>query len=140
MAITWQKEMSIGFDALDSQHKELLQRFNSFLHACKGNKGSQELSSLLTFLDEYMEHHFTDEEQIMIHYQFPEYIAHKKEHDGFVAWLDTLKREITQDGFSVYSVIATNSFLLNWLQKHIAESDKKIGLFFQTTSHFADFI
>ncbi len=39
MGIQWRESLSIGNDAIDNQHKELLLRFNSLLEACQAGKG-----------------------------------------------------------------------------------------------------
>jgi hemerythrin len=64
MVIVWKEELATGYEGIDSQHKEMFRRFNDFQSACKQGKGLGELSSLLTFLDEYIRSHFALEEQL----------------------------------------------------------------------------
>ena len=129
MGIEWRESLAIGVEAIDNQHKELLQRFNQLLNACESSKGAAELVGLMTFLDDYVEQHFRDEEAIQSLNNFPGYDDHKKEHEYFVAKLQALKDEINTEGVSVHHVMETNSLLLKWLIQHISKKDLELGRF-----------
>jgi len=131
MAIEWRESLSIGVDAIDGQHKELLQRFDKLLSACKDGKGIDELKSLLDFLSDYVLTHFRDEEAIQRQHQYPGHEEHKKQHDGFVVRLEALKQEIDTQGMAVHHVMETNNLLLKWLINHISVVDKELGKFLQ---------
>lgn len=131
MAIEWRESLSIGVNAIDGQHKELLQRFDQLLSACKDGKGIDELKGLLDFLSDYVFTHFWDEEEIQRKHQYPGYEEHKKQHDGFVVRLESLKQEIATQGMAVHHVMETNNLLLKWLINHISVVDKELGKFLQ---------
>jgi len=134
MGIAWRESLAIGVPVIDNQHKELLSRFDSLLKACEEGKGMAELRRLLGFLDEYVVSHFSDEEGIQRNCRYPGYAAHKKEHDGFIARLKTLKDEIASDGVAVHHVTETNNMLLKWLINHIAKVDAELGKYLQATT------
>ncbi|OGR25567.1 MAG: hemerythrin [Desulfuromonadaceae bacterium GWB2_53_15] len=131
MAIEWRESLSIGVDAIDGQHKELLQRFDKLLSACKDGKGIDELKGLLDFLSDYVLTHFRDEESIQRQHRYPGYEEHKRLHEGFVVRLETLKQEIDTQGMAVHHVMETNNLLLKWLINHISVVDKELGKFLQ---------
>lgn len=132
MGIEWRDSLSIGVTEIDEQHKELLQRFNRLLGACEQGKGMSELKGLMLFLDEYVVKHFSDEEAIQRQHRYPGYGEHKKEHDGFVARLKQLKKEVESEGVAVHHVMETNNLLLKWLINHISRVDTELGKFLRT--------
>ncbi|MBT1073515.1 bacteriohemerythrin [Pelotalea chapellei] len=129
MGIKWRESLSIGVETIDNQHKELLQRFDDLLCACKEGKGTDELKGLLDFLSGYVRTHFNDEEAIQRLHQYPEYEEHKREHESFVVRLKALQGEIGSERVAVHHVMETNSMLLKWLTNHISVVDKKLGQF-----------
>lgn len=132
MGIEWRDSLSIGVDAIDNQHKELLLRFDKLLNACQAGKGIEELSRLQAFLGEYVHTHFSDEEELQRLHRYPEYEAHRAEHIYFIDKISKLKSETEQDGVSTHHVVETNSMLLKWLINHISIVDKKLGAFIRS--------
>lgn len=128
MGISWREELALGVEAVDSQHKELLARFDLLLGACRQGKGGDEVLSLLTFLDDYVAIHFRDEERLQRESGFPDYEAHRQEHQAFVRRLSDLKERLAADGVQIDLVLDTNKLLLDWLIGHISNRDKAIGL------------
>jgi hemerythrin len=134
MGIVWRESLAIGVPEIDRQHKELLSRFDSLLKACEAGKGMEALQKLLGFLDDYVVSHFSDEEDIQRNRRYPGYAAHKREHDGFIARLKTLKDEINTDGVALHHVTETNNMLLKWLINHIAKVDGDLGAYLRTNA------
>lgn len=131
MAIQWRESLSVGVEEIDEQHKELLRRFDTLLTACKEGKAREDLGGMLEFLGEYVRTHFSAEEGIQRLRTYPEYEQHRREHEGFVARLRELQREVDSEGVSVHHVMETNNMLLKWLTNHISVVDKKLGAFLQ---------
>lgn len=128
MAITWRDELALGVPAIDDQHKELLNRFDQLLTACKQGKGSEELQHLLGFLDDYVLLHFRDEELLQQQSSFPDAVGHRREHQAFVARLQELKQRVSTDGgVLVDHVLDANKMLLDWLIRHISVRDREVG-------------
>jgi len=129
MGIQWRDSLSIGVEEIDSQHKELLQRFNRLLEACETGKGREELKGLMIFLDDYVIQHFRDEESIQRLRGYPDYESHKGEHESFIVRLKALQKEIDTEGMAVNHVMEANNLLLKWLINHISKVDMNLGKF-----------
>lgn len=128
MGITWREDLAIGVDQIDDQHKELLARFDLLLRSCKDGKGREEVLHLLTFLDDYVISHFSDEEKLQRQSGFPDYESHHAEHTSFIARLAELKERMRSDGsVQIDHVLDTNKLLLDWLIKHISVRDRALG-------------
>lgn len=132
MGIQWRDSLAIGVAEIDSQHRELLQRFNALLSACEAGKGMDELKRLLVFLDDYIVEHFSDEERLQRTSGYPGYEAHKREHDGFVERVMAVKEEISAEGVAVHHVMETNNMLLKWLLNHISKVDTELGRYLRS--------
>ncbi|HEY4743449.1 MAG TPA: bacteriohemerythrin [Desulfuromonadaceae bacterium] len=134
MGIQWRDSLAIGVDQIDNQHRELLQRFNALLGACEAGKGMDELKRLLVFLDDYIVEHFRDEEHLQRTSGYPDYAAHKQEHDSFIERVMAVKDEISAEGVAVHHVMETNNMLLKWLLNHISKVDTGLGKFLRGAS------
>ncbi|MDD2542092.1 MAG: bacteriohemerythrin [Desulfuromonadaceae bacterium] len=132
MGIQWRESLSIGVEAIDNQHKELLDRFDRLLNACQSGKGVEELKKLQTFLGEYVHSHFSDEEALQRRHHYPEYDAHLAQHKYFIDQINTLEAETTLEGVSTHHVVETNNLLLKWLLNHISKVDKELGTYIQS--------
>jgi hemerythrin len=129
MGIQWRDSLSIGVDAIDNQHKELLLRFDRLLVACQAGQGIEELKRLMGFLEEYINTHFNDEEALQRLHRYPEYEAHRGEHIYFIDQIKKLKAETQEEGVSTHHVVEINNMLLKWLLNHISKVDTKLGAF-----------
>ena len=128
MGISWRDELATGDDRIDNQHRELLNRFDTLLAACRNGEGRSELVKLLDFLDDYVVLHFGDEENLQRIEGFPDYHAHRLQHRGFIERVDKLKKDIAKDGdIQLDHVLSTNKMLLDWLVNHISSSDRALG-------------
>jgi hemerythrin len=132
MAIQWRESLSIGVEIIDSQHKELLHRFDRLLSACQTGQGIEELRKLMAFLEEYVHTHFNDEEALQRQNQYPEYEAHHAEHLYFIEQINKLKKETSEEGIATHHVIEANNMLLKWLLNHISKVDTKLGAFLKS--------
>jgi hemerythrin len=132
MGIEWRDSLSIGVTEIDNQHKQLLSHFDQLLKACEAGKGLVELKTLLGFLDGYVVKHFNDEESIQRLRKYPDYAAHKKEHESFIERLKLLKQEINNEGIALHHLMETNNLLLKWLLHHISTVDVQLGKFLKS--------
>jgi len=134
MALNWTDDLSTGSDDIDEQHKELFLRINAFTEACRHGKGKEEVKKVIQFLDDYVVSHFSNEEQYMQRYAYPDYLAHKSQHLDFMETFSTLKKQIVDEGPGVHLVIQTKDMVVQWLLSHIRKVDKALGSFLKTKS------
>lgn len=125
--ITWRDSYNVGVDEIDQQHQELVVRLNDFMEACTQQKAKEKIEETLEFLKSYTIEHFQDEEALMQKVKFPEYIAHKKEHDDFVQMIEQLIGQIKTQGTSILTTIKLNRVLVDWLLNHIQKNDVRVG-------------
>lgn len=132
MIIEWNEALATGHGTIDDQHKELILRINSLLTACTQGRGKEEVGSLLQFMADYVRFHFSAEELLQMQHSYPEFAAHKAEHDEFIGRLHELEEKFFTDGATLSLVIQTNQSLMNWLKNHIGLTDKKLAIFLRS--------
>jgi len=129
MALEWKPDLATGFVDIDNQHKELFKRINDLVNAMKQGKGKDEVGKVLKFLEDYTIHHFSNEENYMKKYQYPEYEGHKAQHTGLINDLQKMKEQFEKEGPSSMMAIDIQKELGDWLMIHIAKIDKELGAF-----------
>ena len=132
MFIVWNDELATGNEEIDNQHKELFRRFNNLQSAYKQGKGLDELSNLLTYLGEYVSSHFALEEQLQIVHDYPGYLKHKAEHNGFTRNLRKLEDQLHTKGTTSDLLIKTNMAIADWLTRHFTWTVKDLADFLHT--------
>jgi hemerythrin len=127
--LRWTPDLSIGVELIDQQHQELFRRVNHLVVAGKAGAGRVGAASMLDFLEHYVEEHFNTEERWMRASAYPEYAAHKRQHDGFKRELAKLGDLFRAGGATVVLVIKLNRTACGWLLDHVRKSDMAFGRF-----------
>ena len=129
MAIVWTKDLAIGVDQIDEQHRELFRRFDDLQEACARWQGREQVGALLVFLEEYVHFHFQAEEELMARYDYPELEEHRAMHAGFRRHQQAIKEEFQNEEATGALLARTNKMLLAWIIDHIQQVDVRIGIF-----------
>ena len=129
--IEWDDSLSIGIDEIDEQHKTLLRRLNDMSNAIGMNQGEMEIVKTLDFMSEYTDHHFCAEEKRMAEAGYPGLEHQQQQHEEFKGLLKQLEQDFREDGATKELADSIDTFLANWLVKHIKDVDHKFGEFLQ---------
>ncbi len=121
--IDWSDRYSVGVFKFDNQHKMLIKQINDLHMAMRIGNGKSSLITVMDNLVKYTVEHFADEEREMQRTNYPDYMAHKREHDKLVEKVQDL-RERMSSGKIVVTMEVMN-FLRDWLTNHIAKVDKQ---------------
>lgn len=125
--ITWTENFSVQVQSIDDQHKKLIGLVNDLYDAMRAGKARDVLGKVLSELIDYTVYHFGTEEKLFVKYGYPEYKAHKKEHDDLTKQAVALKEKF--DNGNMMITIEVMNFLKDWLNNHILGTDKKYGPF-----------
>jgi hemerythrin len=121
--VEWKIEYEIGISEIDSQHKRLVEILNSLVET----KDESKIKNILCDLIEYTIYHFTCEEDLMWHMQFP--LNNEQEHGDHIAEHDKFRLELRRFLKAKPSDIlvrALHNFLSKWLVEHILSRDAKL--------------
>ena len=117
--IKWNDEFSVGVEETDNQHKELFKMLNILLEAINNNNNKNSIEKVLEDMVNYVEFHFKSEEEYTA--RLPNFTTHRLEHWEFVKQTMNYQKRYTQNEEITAQEIF--NFLLNWLKKHIIETD-----------------
>lgn len=129
MALLWTKNLEVGVDLIDTQHKKWFEKADQLFEAGKSGKSKEYIIQMFDFLDDYTKTHFKDEEKYMASINYPEIALQKQMHEGFIKKLAELRKDYETAGANITVILGANQFILDWLTKHISNADKKIGDF-----------
>ncbi|MEW6107830.1 MAG: bacteriohemerythrin [Nitrospirota bacterium] len=132
MTIEWTDDLATGVDDIDNQHRELFNKINNLLQACRQGKGKDEVKKVIQFLDDYVITHFSAEEKYMDKYDYPGYPGHRAQHQEFMENFSHLKRQFEEEGVGIYLVLNTNRMVVDWLINHIRKLDRSLGAFLKS--------
>jgi hemerythrin-like metal-binding protein len=123
-SVYWDDSYSVGFGLIDNQHKELVRMTNSLFESCKRGSGAADAAFMKTVRSavEYAQTHFYTEEKYMKQTNYPDFDAHKQEHESFVTTVIGAVKNFEKQKSDPFDLAR---FLKQWLLNHIAKVDKK---------------
>lgn len=127
--ITWDDSLSVNVNLIDDQHKMLIKRLNDMAEAIDHQRGIEKISRTLSFMIEYTDFHFSTEEKHMTEQEYPGKAEHQKQHGEFKTVLNNLIQDFEEEGATQLLANSIDTFLVNWLVKHIKGSDVEFGKF-----------
>jgi hemerythrin len=125
----WDESLNVGIDLINEQHKMLIQKINDLSDAVENVQGAESIVQTLDFLIEYTDFHFGTEEKHMEELNYPAMNAHKTAHAEFKDTLKNLYDDFDEEGATQPIAESINTFMINWLIKHIKVIDVEFGKF-----------
>ncbi|MFP4032824.1 MAG: bacteriohemerythrin [Desulfococcaceae bacterium] len=123
----WEDRYRLGFDAIDRQHRHLVELVNELYRAMYAGEGRTVLARTLDELMAYTATHFEDEERLMARFNYPDLEAHRQVHRKMAHHVAGLKARY--DSGELSSPVQIGNFLKNWLTRHILGTDHKFKPF-----------
>ncbi len=125
--LVWKDEYSVGIEAIDSDHKKLLNLINQLQTASTNYTGEEFERSALDELVKYTKYHFVREEKLMEDNGYPQFEAHKEEHEAMVAAvMDRVSHYESNEEETIDELL---DYLKNWLINHISGTDQQYSSF-----------
>ncbi|MBF0634725.1 MAG: hemerythrin family protein, partial [Nitrospinae bacterium] len=125
-SMTWNPAVyGVGAPEMDEQHKRFFALLANLQKAERSGKGKEAVGMTLGAVMDYVKIHFTSEEEHMKRIGYPDLAGHRKKHEELARDAQRLRKEYA-DG-KTKSVMKLYGFLLEWLQNHIRQEDKKYG-------------
>lgn len=129
ITLPWTKGFEIGVPQIDEEHKKIIENYNQLYLVMKENKGQEYYKKMLDFLVEYVDVHFSNEEELQSRISFDNYVAHKEMHNMFRIQLKDMQLRYEKEGICNRDLISMCLFVKDWLLHHILLEDKKIAEF-----------
>ncbi len=122
--LDWKSEYSLGIPSIDHEHRELIDLINQCHERLGGDERSGAIEDFLGEIHTGIAAHFALEERIMRNAAYPEYAAHKEDHEDL---LDQLR-----EFMDVYAMDPqVGKYLLqrelsDWFSRHFATFDARL--------------
>lgn len=127
----WKDKYELGVPIIDSQHKELFRRVDTFIQALRSSDSwdekVQRVNETLEFMKNYVVEHFNAEEAYQQKIGYPGYEMHKKIHAEMVDYVLQVSSEYERSGFNEQLMQQFAGKLLSWLINHVAAEDQRIA-------------
>lgn len=122
--INWSKNFETGHPIVDGQHKNLFSLINNLQVGMLDNHSRSVMIDTIDRLSAYVDTHFKTEEDLMLSNSYPDYPAHKQEHDNLKQQATKLIQLFKLDKVDLTATVS--NFLSDWLKHHINEVDIKM--------------
>jgi len=126
----WEKSLILGVDALDKEHRTLVEHANTLFEAIKERKSDEVVFKHLQFLADYTLTHFKNEEAFQRKIGYPDLENHRKIHDDFKKTVVELLGIAKSQGLDIKMRMEINALTINWLKTHIGVEDRKVANFY----------
>ena len=131
----WKPEYNLNITEIDKQHKRLFELAGQLYEIAKAKDEFDyydDINRIFEELRDYTVYHFGYEEKLLEQYGFDSHEAkiHKLEHGGFVnKMIQVGKQDLDKNERKILLDIIM--FTVNWIEKHILDTDKKFGNFLE---------
>ncbi len=122
------KDLETGNFIIDGEHKELFRAVNALMDACSNGQGRASMEPAIKFLIDYVDKHFSHEEDLQMKAKYPNFPGHKQFHEGYKRRLNEIVGNIPDEGPSMADLSNLNMHI-GALVSHIRTEDKKLGAF-----------
>ena len=119
--VEWNDDLKIGLKEVDDQHHILVRAVNLLHMGLERNCSNQLMGDIFATLTDYTHTHFSDEEKMFDAAGYEDSENHKKAHKALLNRFEKLKAD--WETGNVENGQEVLDFLVNWLKKHILETD-----------------
>jgi len=128
--LLWSEQFSTGSAAIDDQHRHLIQHLNHFEGLLvQTNPTTEDIASIvqfLGFLEDYIDSHFSYEEQCMEQHRCPAHQKNRLAHEHFKELFHLFKNRAQKEGFRIAMLVDLNQTINAWVQDHILRVDTQL--------------
>jgi hemerythrin-like metal-binding protein len=124
----WDDSIALGIRTIDEQHRALFGWINVLNDAINSGDAAEAVGEVIWKLITYVTEHFSQEERLMLAWNYPRLASHRMEHDEFVKRLQDIQVSFIdrhEMGKGVLDLMA------NWLVCHIKGTDQDYNRFIQ---------
>jgi hemerythrin-like metal-binding protein len=121
--ISWDDEFSVGINAIDQQHSQMLELINKIDEVIQEGQTYEQFAPLVDDLINFTNRHFAYEEKLLEKNHCPDFERHKKSHVHLRAELSRWQDKVAEA--TPGDMNEQMMFLRIWFPGHILNVDKK---------------
>lgn len=127
-APVWNDSLSVLFDSVDSDHRQLIEAMNDLFVACYIGQPPEEIRAFIDRIIEATRRHFIREEALMRRIGHEDLEGHRAEHQTLLREIGDIRNAYVER-LEPERARAFLDHLRNWLMIHIETRDKQIAGF-----------
>jgi hemerythrin len=121
----WGHEYETGIEAVDADHRELVDLINDFHDLLVRGGTRTEIIDLFSVVAANISLHFKAEENAMRRIDYPDYRSHKGDHDRLLEEIDKIAHDY-EVGKYLNRQLALATRIRDWFDTHFFDMDKKL--------------
>jgi hemerythrin-like metal-binding protein len=121
--ITWSSKYSVGVEALDNQHKALINLLNEFHAASMRGEAKKVAGPLISKMVSLAKEHFSNEERMMESTKYPGLAEHRAIHQELTGKVGEFVSRHEKGDTTMYASLLY--FMRDWLNNHMQTEDHK---------------
>ncbi len=122
--LTWKSEYSVGVEAVDFEHREMIELINELYDEMSDKKDPESIENFLGDIHMTISAHFALEERVMQRSNYSEYEAHKDDHEELLDQIRDLMDSFDLDPDSGLSLLQER--LSDWFASHFSTFDARL--------------
>ncbi len=122
--ITWKPEFAVGVESVDFEHEQMVKLINEIYDEMKTRRDADSIEQFLGDVHFAISAHFALEEKLMREAAYPEYAAHKEEHEELLEQIRDLMDQFALDPDKGFDLLQEK--LSDWFEDHFATFDARL--------------
>ena len=122
--LTWTSEYSVGIEAVDLEHREMIGLINELYDEMSDKKDPESIEHFLGDIHATISAHFALEERVMQRSSYREYEAHKDDHEELLDQIRDLMDSFDMNPDSGLSLLQER--LSDWFTSHFSTFDARL--------------
>jgi hemerythrin len=122
--ITWKPEFSVGVESVDFEHEQMIKLINEIYDEMQTHRDADSIEQFIGDVHFAISAHFALEERLMRDASYPEFEAHKEDHEELLDQLRDLMDKLVADPEQGFDLLQEN--LSSWFEQHFATFDARL--------------
>ncbi len=131
MQIAWKKELEIGNEMIDTQHRMLVLLLKKLDLALISKMEQRVVMGILLEIKKFTEFHFLSEENLMAELRYPGLAEHERIHSELLGVLNIFIAQINRKREYPEDVLPQ---IVSWVANHVVSEDLKIAEYVKNSS------
>jgi len=132
MQIAWKKELEIGNEMIDTQHRMLVLLLKKLDLAITNRMGEKVVMGILLEIKKFTEFHFLSEENLMSELRYPGLADHERIHSELLGQLNVFIAKINRKQETPEDILPQ---IVTWVANHVVSEDLKIAEYVKNSTY-----
>ena len=122
--LKWKSAYSLAIPSVDLEHREMIALINQCYDQLGENADNDSIERFLGEIHSGISAHFALEEQLMLRAAYPEYEAHKEDHEELLDEIRDLMDQYVENPDAGAAILQER--LANWFGRHFSTFDARL--------------